>query len=122
MFTDGESTKLSPFSSSRCTGASTPVFVHVWEPGERIYQAAVPTRSYVADPTSMEALDELAQITGAAHATRRRRRQRPHAAREPSAERGTQTHIDAYARIALAPWFILGGVVPLAFLLWRRNA
>jgi hypothetical protein len=35
---------------------------------------------------------------------------------------GTRTHVDAYARVALAPWFVLAGMVPLAFLLWRRNA
>jgi hypothetical protein len=35
---------------------------------------------------------------------------------------GTRTHVDAYKRIALAPWFVLGGAAPLAFLLWRRNA
>jgi hypothetical protein len=26
-----------------------------------------------------------------------------------------------YARVALAPWFVLAGVVPLGFLLYRRN-
>ena len=36
------------------------------------------------------------------------------AARDAVGRAGTRTHIDAYARIALAPWFVLGGVVPLA--------
>ena len=26
-----------------------------------------------------------------------------------------------YARVALGPWFLLAGVVPLGFLLYRRN-
>jgi hypothetical protein len=26
-----------------------------------------------------------------------------------------------YARIALAPWFLLAGIFPLGFLLYRRN-
>jgi hypothetical protein len=26
-----------------------------------------------------------------------------------------------YARVALAPWFVLAGVIPLGFLLYRRN-
>jgi len=30
--------------------------------------------------------------------------------------------VDSYARIALAPWFVLAGALPLAFLLWRRTA
>ena len=34
----------------------------------------------------------------------------------------TQKQVDAYARVPLAPWFVLAGILPLAFLLWRRNA
>ncbi len=26
-----------------------------------------------------------------------------------------------FTRVALAPWFLLAGVVPLGFLFWRRN-
>ena len=93
----------------------TPVFVHVWEPGERIYNHGKPDPRYVADPTSTAALDEVAQITGAPRAFSGG----PDAARSSRAARnavgraGTRTHIDAYARIALAPWFVLGGIVPL---------
>ena len=43
------------------------------------------------------------------------------AARNAVGRAGTRTHIDAYARIALAPWFVLGCILPLSFLLWRRN-
>ena len=38
-----------------------------------------------------------------------------------SAVRELARDIDAYARIALAPWFVVAGVVPLGFLFWRRN-
>jgi hypothetical protein len=34
---------------------------------------------------------------------------------------GSQTRVDSYARVALAPWFVLGGILPLGFLLYRRN-
>ena len=44
------------------------------------------------------------------------------AARDVVGRASTRTHIAAYARIPLAPWFVLGGILPLAFLLWRRNA
>jgi hypothetical protein len=30
-------------------------------------------------------------------------------------------HVNAYARVALAPWFALGGILPLGFLFYRRN-
>jgi hypothetical protein len=29
--------------------------------------------------------------------------------------------VNAYARISLAPWFALGGLLPLGFLFYRRN-
>jgi hypothetical protein len=100
----------------------TPVFIHVWQPGEQIWHNGRPNRHYVADPSSTQALNQLAQITGASHAfaeTDIGGIER--AARDAVGRAGTRTHIDAYARVALAPWFVVGGVVPLAFLLWRRN-
>ena len=32
-----------------------------------------------------------------------------------------ETTFLGYERVALGPWFLLGGVVPLGFLFWRRN-
>jgi hypothetical protein len=100
------------------------VFVHVWENGERIFSSdghADP--KYVSDPQSTSALDQLALVTGDRHAfTEHQAAQVARAAREAVGYGGTRTHVAAYARIALAPWFVLAGVVPLAFLLWRRNA
>ena len=31
------------------------------------------------------------------------------------------TDVLGYARVALAPWFILAGIIPLAFLIYLRN-
>jgi butyrate kinase len=94
----------------------------VWASGERIFHHGKADPHYVADPTSTAALDEIAQITGAPkvfaetdlHGVIR-------ASRNAVGRAGTQAHIDAYARVALAPWFVLGGIAPLGFLLWRRN-
>ena len=44
------------------------------------------------------------------------------AARDGVGYASTRTRVSAYARHALAPWLVLAGVVPLGFLLWRRNA
>ena len=81
-----------------------------------------PDPRYVADPTSTAALDDVARITGSSRAFPE---SEPgavaRAARNAVGRAGTQTRIDAYARIPLAPWFVLGGLVPLGFLLWRRN-
>jgi hypothetical protein len=122
VLTDGEATKISPLLSASIQRRVAPVFVHVWAPGERIYHKGKPDPGYIADPTSEAALEEVARITGAPppfsehdlHGIVR-------ASRDAVGRAGTQAHIDSYARVALAPWFVLGGIVPLGFLLWRRN-
>ena len=75
----------------------TPVFVHVWEPGERIYNHGRPDPRYVADPTSTAALDEVARITGALARVRGGRRRRGRA-RSPQRSR-QRGHADAHRRI-----------------------
>jgi hypothetical protein len=122
VYTDGESAKISPLFRIQLQRRVTPVFVHVWEPNERIYNHGRPDRRYAADPTSTAALDEVAKITGGSRAYAENDTGAvARAARNAVGRAGTRTHIDAYARIALAPWFVLGGVLPLGFLLWRRN-
>jgi len=122
VLTDGESTKISPLLTLTLHRRVSPVFVHVWQPGERIYHGGRADPRYAADPSSARALDQLARITGGprefeehdvAAAAR--------AARDAVGRAGTRTHVDAYARVPLAPWFVLAGVLPLGFLFWRRN-
>jgi hypothetical protein len=124
VFTDGESVKISPLLELTLHRRVTTVFVHVWANGERIFSPdghADP--KYVSDPQSTSALDQLALVTGERHAfTEHQATQVARAARDAVGYGGTRTHVAAYARIALAPWLVLAGVVPLAFLLWRRNA
>jgi hypothetical protein len=124
VFTDGESSKISPYLNITLHRRVTPVFVHVWAEGERIYgRGGRPDPKYVSDPGSAEALDRLAVLTGDRHSfTERDTGRVARVAREAVGFAGTRAHIDAYARVALARWFVLAGVVPLAFLLWRRNA
>jgi len=122
VYTDGESAKISPLFQFQLQRRVTPVFVHVWEPNERIYNNGRPDPRYSADPTSTAALNEIARLTDSPGAF-------PEsdpgavarAARNAVGLAGTQTHIAAYARVPLAPWFVLGGILPLGFLLWRRN-
>ena len=44
------------------------------------------------------------------------------ASRDAVGRAQAHTLVAGYARIPLAPWLILAAAVPLAFLLWRRNA
>ncbi|HZS23420.1 MAG TPA: VWA domain-containing protein [Gaiellaceae bacterium] len=122
VFTDGEATKISPLLRLSLQRRVTPVFVHVWAPGERIYRNGRALPGYVADPTSTAALAQVAELTGGpkpfaendlAGAIR--------ASRDAVGRAGTETHVNSYARVSLAPWFVLAGVVPLGFLFWRRN-
>jgi hypothetical protein len=124
VFTDGESSKISPYLNITLQRRVTPVFVHVWADGERIYgPGGKPDPKYVSDPGSASALDRLAVLTGGRHSFSEHDGGKvARVAREAVGFAGTRTHIDAYARVALAQWFVLAGIVPLAFLLWRRNA
>lgn len=123
VFTDGESSKISPFLEITLHRRVTPVFVHMWADGERIYGPhGRPDPNYASDAGSTAALDQLAVVTGGRHSFgEQQAAQIARVAREAVGFGGTRTHIDAYARVALAPWFMLAGIVPLAFLLWRRN-
>jgi hypothetical protein len=122
VLTDGEAAPLSPILRLTLPKHLHFLFVHVWADGERIYHGqgkAVP--GYVADPTSTALLTQVARLTGGQVVAERDGGQLVQAAWREVGHGGTKTRVDAYARIALAPWFVLGGVAPLGFLLWRRN-
>jgi VWA domain-containing protein len=122
VLTDGESSEVSPLLQLTLHRRVTTVLVHVWQPGEQIFDKGRPDRRYVSDPTSAQALQHLARITGSSRAYDENDFPAiARAARDAVGRAGTHTHIDSYKRIALAPWFILGGAAPLGFLLWRRN-
>lgn len=122
VFTDGEASQLSPYLSVTLHRRVTPLFVHVWRDGEQIYRDGRADPHYVSDPESMHALEQLASISGGRVYSERQSAKIARAMRATVGFGGTRTRIDAYARLALAPWFVLAGALPLAFLLWRRNA
>jgi len=121
VLTDGESAQISPLLRLTLKRRVAAVYVHVWEPGERIYTKGRVNPGYVSDPTSTRALASLAEFTGGDVFSEHDFSGAAHAARDAVGVAGTRTHIDSYARVALAPWFVIAGVVPLGFLLWRRN-
>lgn len=124
VFTDGESAKVSPLFEPTIQRRVTPIYVHVWAPGELIYDRAggrKPDPGYASDPTSSQALIELAATTGGQAYDETQIGQIERAMRNAVGFAGSQTRVDSYARVALAPWFVLGGILPLGFLLYRRN-
>jgi hypothetical protein len=121
VLTDGEAAKISPLLKLSIQRRVTPVFVHVWAPGERIFRRGKADSRYTADPTSADALHEIAQITNGRVYDERDLHRIVAAARDAVGRAGSEAVVNTYARVALAPWFVLGGVAPLGFLLWRRN-
>jgi hypothetical protein len=124
IFTDGEEHALPPFSSLDTFAQQLsipPLFVHVWAPTERIYAHGRIDPNYVPDPSSGRVLTQFARLThgqvfgegdlkgllGGIHAE--------------AGSKPATTAVLGYARVALGPWFVLAGVVPLCFLLYRRN-
>jgi hypothetical protein len=122
VFTDGEASQLSPYLDATLRRGVTPLFVHVWRDGEQIYRNGRPDPYYTSDPTSTQALEHLVTVAGGRVYSEGESAKVSREARATVGFGGTRTHVDAYKRLALAPWFVLGGAVPLAFLLWRRNA
>jgi|SRR5581483_8896610 len=122
VFTDGEAQKLTPLLFIQLDHELTPIFIHVWHSGEEIYnRAGEPDPHYHADPASAATLDEAARMTHGSTFGEHELGAIETQARRILGGRRTTARVDAYARIALAPWIALAGVLPLGFLLWRRN-
>jgi hypothetical protein len=124
VFTDGEASQI-PGSVKYLVhpgGGLTVLFVHVWQPGERIFEAGGrPDPGYHADPTSADALATFATLMDGKSFPETQIGAVAAAAQAGIGHSGTQRRIESYARVSLAPWVMLAGVLPLAFLLWRRN-
>jgi hypothetical protein len=123
VFTDGEATPLHGSIIFLLARAMTvePLFVHVWAPTERLYRHGRVDPGYVPDPTSATALRRFAT---AAHGRVFGENDIRALARTIRAEAGSspvETKVLGYARIPLAQWFLLAGVIPLGFLIYRRN-
>jgi hypothetical protein len=124
VFTDGESQPLSPVLKLTLQRRVTPIFVHVWAPHDLIYDRAhgtKPDRGYAPDPASAASLAQLAELTGGSSYNETQLSQVVHATRDAVGFASTRKRVESYARVALAPWFVLGGILPLGFLLYRRN-
>lgn len=123
VFTDGESSPLS--STLRYTvqldALPSPLIVHVWSPREQIFVRGRADRGYVPDPTSGRALATFARLAHGRTFGENQIGQAAAALRDAAGHGPTTTAVSAYVRIPLAPWFALAGVLPLGFLLWRRN-
>jgi hypothetical protein len=123
VFTDGEAVPIRSQIGYVLARAMTvhPLFVHMWAPTERIYVHGHIDSHYRPDLTTPRGLTRFA---AAAHGRVFEENDLGALTETIRAEAGDSpisTDVIGYARIALAPWFVLAGVVPLGFLLYRRN-
>ena len=122
VFTDGEAQPGTQLFGLGVAHEIQPIFVHVWAQDEQIFHRGKPDAYYRADVRSTASLDEAAHVTSGYVFDEQQVAQLKAQARKIVGHGGDTARISAYARTSLAPWFALGGIIPLAFLLWRRNA
>jgi hypothetical protein len=125
VLTDGETRPLAPERLGalfRRQPAIRTMFVHVWGDDERIYATGFPDPGYRSDPTSRETLERLAAGIGGRAFSESDAGAVAEALRGFIGDGGTRTRVESREQQALAPWVLAASIVPLAFLLWRRNA
>lgn len=100
----------------------TPLFVQVWKPDEHVYLDGVLDPAYVTDPRSTADLQQIAKATRGAVFAEDDVDGVVSKAREVLGEGETAPRTIGSRRVALGPWLLVAAVLPLGFLLWRRNA
>jgi len=123
VFTDGEDAPFRSVVDFDLARSMTihPLFVHVWAPTERVYIHGRIDPKYRSDPTSGPVLSRFAAAAHGQVFAEDDTHGLVQAIRDEAGSSSARTTIVGYARVALAPWFVLAGVIPLGFLLYRRN-
>lgn len=123
VFTDGETSPIHTQVGEALARSMPvhPLFVHVWAPGEQLYRHGRLDPKYVSDPSSGATLSTFAQASRGHVFSERSLGALVRTIRDETGNAPAHASVLGYARVPLAPWFILAGVFPLGFLLYRRN-
>jgi len=123
VFTDGEATPIRGSVGYDLARAMTvhPLFVRVWAPTERIYAHGHVDPHYRPDPSSARALSRFATAAHGRVFGESALDQLTKTIKAEAGDKPVSTDVLGYARVALAPWFVLAGIIPLGFLIYRRN-
>ena len=97
------------------------IFVRFWDEGERIYETGVAEGGYKADSGSGPALARTASLVGGRVFEESDAGQAAAALREAVGEGATVDRRHESGRLALMPWIALAALIPLCFVLLRRN-
>jgi hypothetical protein len=124
VLTDGESLPLQG-GLARAFGKATPpirtILVHFWDAEERIYATGVAEGGYRPQPGAKDTLDRVASLIGGRVFPEDDPNGVVAAAREIAGEGETRKRELEGERIALMPYVTLAAILPLGFLLLRRN-
>ncbi len=123
VLTDGETQPL----QGRLAGAFERgprvdvVLVRYWDAGERIYETGVAEPGYEPDPRSGTLVEQAASQMGARVLSEDEAPQAIAAVREAIGTGATVDVTHEAGRFALMPWIALAALLPLVFVLLRRN-
>ncbi len=124
VLTDGESRPLAGELVRAFEGQQPPIqtiFVHVWAPEERIYETGVAEAGYESERSAPSSLAGVADLVDGQLFAESDLDAAEAAIRQAAGEGPTRLRKLEGERLALMPWVTLAALVPLAFLLYRRN-
>ena len=123
VLTDGESQELDADlrRAYRIRPAIRSFFVHVWGANEAIYEMGVAERGYRADPASARTLARVATLVGGRVFGEGQARELTAAAEGVVGTGATRERTIEGERRALMPFITLAALIPLGFVLRRRN-
>ena len=96
------------------------ILVHVWDPEERIF-GGLGDAGYRPSPRSLETVEQLAAAAAGRAFAETELEQAQAAFRAAFGEGPAKALWQERSRTELAPWLSLAALVPLGFVLWRRN-
>lgn len=123
VFTDGESAEIEANllrAFQRRPRVET-IFVRFWSESERIYVTGTPEPSYTPDPASGAMLEQVGSLMGGRIFNENQLGPIRATAERILGSGPTSGRRVEGQRLALMPYVTLAVLMPLAFLLWRRN-
>jgi von Willebrand factor type A domain len=123
VFTDAETQRLHPRrleNGFRESGIET-ILVRIGTPTERIYRPGGAVEPYQPDPASASFADAYAQAVGGQAFAEDELHDAIDAARDAIGSGPSAPRVEASDVRPLGPFVFLAALVPLSFLLWRRN-
>lgn len=124
VFTDGETRPYNPRQVAHDLAGSPGIdliLIHVWAPGERVYDNGRPELAYHEDPQSGEQLQQLAQAAGGAYFPENDIRGAIARALTDLGTGPTRGESESERTSTLAPYVALVALLPLLALLWIRG-